>query len=260
MNASVSRCIALVCLLGWGCASLAHAHPALDSSLTAALNTVDSLRAAGAYEEAQDRLTTLREGHPANADVLWRLGWTMVDLGERRDDDDAREAIYREALDVAQSAVAADSMSADAHLVLGIAAGRVGLMSGTREKVEKSRTVKESVDRALALDSTLAAAYHVRARWHREVATLGFFSRAAVRIVYGGLPDASLEASVRDFRRSIELDERVIDHLELARTYLEMDDEAQAREHLQMALDTPNKDPDDPEHKRQAQELLDDLS
>ena len=258
MNAS--RFIALVCLIGLGFAGIAHAQPASDTSLTAALSQVDSLRTAGAYEEAQDRLTALREAHPTNADVLWRLGWTMVDIGERRDDDDERETIYRESLNVAQSAVEADSMNADAHLVLAIAAGRVGLMSGTREKVERSRTVKDHVDQAIALDSTLAAAYHVRARWHREVATLGFFSRAAVRIVYGGLPDASLEASVRDFQRSIELDERVIDHLELARTYLEMDEEAQAREHLQMALDTPNKDPDDPEHKRQARELLDDLS
>ena len=259
MNTSVSRLLAWVCVLGLGMAGIAQAQPVPDTSASTTLSQVDSLRAAGAYDAAQDQLAVLREEHPDDAEVLWRLGWTMVDLGEQIDDEDRREQIYREALTVAQSAVAADSMNADAHLVLGITAGRVALVSGTREKVEKSRTVKESVDRAIGLDSTTAAAYHVRARWNREVATLGFFSRAAVRVVYGGLPDASLEASVRDFQRSIELDERVIDHLELARTYLEMDDEAQARTHLQQALDTPNIDPDAPEHKRQARELLEDL-
>lgn len=252
--------VALLILLGGFSLAPAQAQPA--DSLQQVLEAVDQMRTDGAFQSALDRLQALHDQHPSNAEVLWRMGWTKVDIGEQvaETDEDRMERLYQEALRDAERAVAADSMNAHAHLVKAIAAGRVGLISGTREKVEHSRTVKEHVDRAIELDSTLAAAYHVRARWNHEVASLGFFSRNIVRIVYGGLPDASYEAAVRDFQRSIELDDRVIDHLELARTYIEMDRDDLARQHLQTALELPEKDPDDPQHKQAARDLLEELS
>ena len=231
-------------------------------SLQPALETVDEMRTSGEFESALDRLQTLSEENPDNAEVLWRLSRTKVDIGEQvaESNEDRMERLYQEALADANSAISADTSNANAHLSVAIAAGRVGLISGTREKVRQSRTVKEHVDRAIELDSSLAAAYHVRGRWNHEVASLGFFSRSIVKIVYGGLPDASYEAAVENFQKSIELDSRVIDHLEIARTYIEMDQEDKAREHLQTALNLPEKDPDDPQYKEEARELLDDIS
>lgn len=224
-----------------------------------ALGEVDRLRTNGEFRQALATLAGLRQKHPNSAEVLWRLARTKVDIGEQMKREDERERLYREALTNAEAAIAADSTNARAYLAAAIAAGRVGLMSGTREKVEMSRQVKQYVDRAIAINPDLPAAYHVRARWNYEVASLGFFSRTIVRAVYGGLPDASYEAAVENFQKSIELDERVVDHLELGRTYMAMDQEAKAREHLQRALEVPNKDPDDPEYKKEAQALLDEL-
>lgn len=224
-----------------------------------ALDEVDDLRMDGEFRQALATLSGLREEHPEHAGVLWRLSRTKVDLGEQASREEEQERLYREALADAEEAIAADSTNAQAYLAAAIAAGRVGLISGTREKVEMSRQVKEHVDRALELDPASPAAYHVRGRWHYEVASLGFFSRAVVRTVYGGLPDASYEAAVEDFQRSIELDDRVVDRLELGRTYLALDQEDRARAELQKALELPNKDPDDPDYKEDARSLLDEL-
>ncbi len=238
----------------------AAAQPA--DSLQQALQTSDELRTSGQFESAMERLQALNKVHPDNAEVLWRLARTKVDIGEQvaESNEDRMERLYQEALADANRATTVDSSNANAHLSVAIAAGRVGLISGTREKVRQSRTVKDHVDRAIELDSSLAAAYHVRGRWNHEVASLGFFSRSIVKIVYGGLPDASYEAAVENFQRSLELDERVIDHLEIARTYIEKDQEEEARQHLQTALDLPNQDPDDPQYKEEARELLEDIS
>lgn len=232
---------------------------AQSTPLNATLEEVDQWREAGDFRQAFATLSSLAEEHPNQPEVLWRLSRTKVDLGEQRTREDEREALYRDAFADAEAAISADSMSARAYLAGAIAAGRVGLLAGTREKVELSRTVKEYVDRAIALNPDLPAPYHVRARWHYEVASLGFFSRTVVRAVYGGLPDASYEAAVEDFERSIALDDRVVDRLELGRTYLAMDQEEKARAEFEKALALPNKDPDDPQYKEEARSLLDEL-
>jgi tetratricopeptide (TPR) repeat protein len=246
-------------LLGIGVLLLAPVAQAQSDGLSEALQEVDRLRTEGDFRQAFATLNGLMQDHANNPEVLWRLSRTKVDIGEQRNSEDVRKQFYREALTHAEAAIAADSMNARAYLAGAIAAGRVGLMSGTREKVELSRTVKEYVDRAIELNPDLPAPYHVRARWNYEVASLGFFSRAVVRAVYGGLPDASYEAAVDDFERSIALDDRVVDRLELGRTYLAMDQEDEARAQLEKALTLSNKDPDDPQYKEEARELLREL-
>ena len=230
-----------------------------DTSTVIDFTAVDSLRAQGAFRDAYGALSTLKGNHPGSAGVLWRRALVQVDMGEGSDSDRRRNSLYEQALTDAQAAVAADSTDPHAHLAVAVAEGRVALTAGTREKVRRSRAVKEHADRAIALDSTLASAYHVRARWNREVADLGFFSRTLVKAVYGGLPEASFEQAVRDFQTAIRLEDKVIHHLELGKTYVKMDREDDARTEFQTAIDMDPVDPDAPMHKDDARERLDDL-
>ena len=223
------------------------------------LATVDSLRQAGAFGAAQERLQALREKHPDQIPVLWRLVYNYADRGQASEDENARVQYYENALDVATAGLAADSSSARAHLAMAVAQGRAALNAGTRERIERSRAVKRHAERAIAIDSTLDGAYHTRGRWHREVDDLGFFQRAIVKTVYGGLPESSLDQAVHDFQRAIELDDRIFHHLELAKTYLQMDRPDAARRELQTVLDMEPREPFDPRYQEEARRLLDDL-
>lgn len=239
--------------------ALAQSGTSGSTSLDAALAEVDSLREAGAFRDAFGQLNTLRNEHPDHAGVLYRLAFTRVDIGEQADSDRQRETLYSEALDDAEAALQADTSSANAHLAMAIAQGRVALSAGTKEKIGRSRAVKQHADRAIEINPDLAAAYHVRARWNREVADLGFFSRAIVKTVYGGLPEASFEQAVEDFKTAIQKEDKIVHHLELARTYMKMDRESDARSELQKVLAMDASDPDDPMHKRDARKLLDEI-
>lgn len=227
----------------------------LEDSLEAA----DELREQRQFREALSQLSTLRNDHPENVDVLRRLAFVWADLGKAADDLQQRKNFYVKALSHAQDALSADSTSAWAHLAVAMAEGRVALNVGTQERVERSRAVKHHADRAIDLDSTLAGGYHVRGRWHREVASLGFFQRALLRTVYGGLPDASYEQAVRDFQRAIELEKRTFHHLELGKTYIQMGRTDAARRELKTCLQLSGSDPFAPEYKQEAQNLLDEL-
>lgn len=224
-----------------------------------ALAQIDSLREAGAFEEADSRLRTLRDQHDDKAGVLWRMSLTKVDLAKITAGRKAVKELYREALTLADAALAADTMNAHAHLAKAIAEGRIALDAGTKERVERSRAVKAHADRAIELDSTLDGAYHTRARWHREVADLGFLERTFVRAAYGGLPEASFEQAVQDFKRAIELHQERLHHLELAKTYLKMDQDENARDELMTVVDLPATEPFDEKYGNQAREILNDF-
>lgn len=237
----------------------AQSPDTMDASVQEALVTIDSLRQAGAFQAARERLEALRDEHPGRVEVLWRLAYTLSDFGKITEDEDRRATYYEEALEAAEAAVKSDSTNARAHLAMAVAEGRIALDAGTRERIQRSRAVKHHADRAIELDSTLAGAYHVRGRWHRKVDDLGFFKRVIVKTVYGGLPDASFEQSMRDFKRALELESGVHHHVELGKTYLKLDRPDAARDELRAALDLSSSDPLAPLYKKEARELLDDL-
>ena len=237
-----------------------EAPPSTEASHAEALSQIDSLRGAGAFEEAIVRLDSLRALRGDRVDVLWRLVFARIRVAtvesEGREETGPQAIRYERALDDARAALRVDSSRARAHLATAIAEGRLALSGGTQTRVERARAVRRHVDRALALDPTLAAAYHVRGRWHRRVSEVGRLKRALANVMYGGLPDASLEQSLTDFQQAIALDDRAYHHLELAKTYLKMGRKEPAREALHTVLIKMNEHPLDPLYKNEARRLL----
>lgn len=230
----------------------------LPKPLASSLATIDSLRTHRQFRPALRRLDSLAEAHPHRVAVHWRRALLCSDFGKQAEDDDTALTYHRRALDAAHTALATDSTNAWAHLVTALAQGRITLYVGRSERVRRSRSVKRHADRAIALDSTFAPAYHLRGRWHRQVADLNFFERALVKTFYGGLPDASYKQSVQNFERAIALESKPYNHLELGKTYLRMDRTESAREELQKALETSGS-PHDAEYKREARSLLSEM-
>lgn len=224
--------------------------------LQEALAVVDQLRADGEFRTVLSHLNRLQNTNPDHPEVLYRLAFAWADLGKAADSERRTVSFYKQSVSAAEAAVEAGPESAWAHLALAVAEGRVTMYVSSRERVERSRAVKEHAERAIALDSTLAGAYHVRGRWHQEAAELNFFQRAAVKVVYGGLPAASFEQAVADFQRALDLETRTFHHLELGKTYLKMGRTDDAREHLQAVLDVPPQDPFAAEYKKEAKQLL----
>ena len=259
VSASVLSLV-LAALLPFGAAGqhfdLSHVD---DEELVERLIEVDDLRAEGDFRNAFTKLGGLENDYPEHAEVLWRLSATIVNIAERQ--DQGRRSLFEQGLDAAKRAIEADDTNGLAHFSRAMAEGRLALDAGTREQIERSRAVKHHADRAIELDENneIDGAYHARGQWHREVASLGRVSRAVVRTVYGGLPDASFDEAVDDFLAAIDIDDRILHRIELARTYKMMDEPEKAREQLEILLDMPSEEPDDESHKSEAREMLDDL-
>jgi len=195
---------------------------------------------------------------PDSFPALWRLARVESELGEDAKGKEQQELIGSSVLH-ARAAVRVAPDSALGHEWLAVALGRKALKEGPKKKLALAREIKSEVDRALDLNPQSARSYHVRAIWNRELASLNFVERMAANTVLGGVPKgASLENAVHDLERAVELDPGNINHhLELGRTWLELDRKDDARRELERAIALPpGATARDPHYQEEARALI----
>lgn len=213
------------------------------------------------FDKALEFYLPAEKLQPANAELLVKISrqyaLRMNDLPKPAD----RIASGRTALAYAERAVAAAPAECDPHLSVAICLGKLTPLLGAREKVEASRKIKTSADKALKLDPKNDYAWHLLGRWHQSLANIGGATRALARVIYGGLPAASNEEAVKCFRQAIALNPRRLVHVvELGRTYAMMGRNAEAKKYLQLGLSMPDTEKDDPETKRRGRTSLKEIS
>lgn len=211
---------------------------------------LDNARALESYLQAE-------ELGAADPDTLTHIARQYALLMNDATSDDEQRRLGEKALDYSKRAVAASPNHAKSLLSVAICYGRLIRFQDTRTKVEYSRFVKEYAERALKLDPSDSYAWHVLGAWNYELAQMGAFSRAFVKVVYGGMPPASNEEAERLFRKAVALaPDRVSHHAELGRTLAALGKNNEARLELNKALALPSREKDDPESKKRAVDTL----
>lgn len=164
--------------------------------------------------EAADKLS------PNNASIIVRLSKQYSDLiAQTKTAGEAAKAAQT-SLDYAKRAVDLDPGSAKAHLALAVGYGRMTDFTDNKTKLIYSKHIKEEAEKSLAIDPTDDYTYHVLGRWNYGIASLSPVLKLMAKFIYGGLPSASMEDAANYFKKAIEIaPQRIIHHLELARTY-----------------------------------------
>lgn len=231
-----------------------------QQDISTLISRIDDLYNSGDYAGALGILRPALRENPANYDLLCRMAETLTDqtrIIAKTAKKDEVETRYEEAVTYARRAVEANNRDAEGWFQVGKALGRLALYRGGKEKVNMSKEVKEDFEKSLSFDRQHPGALHGLARWHREVANLSWILKTAAKIVYGGLPPASNEEAVRFFKEALTVEpETITHHLELGKTYLEMKEKELARTEFETVLRLPASDPDDPEWKEEAEQLL----
>ena len=194
---------------------------------------------------------------PNDPVLLQKIAQQLSDSTAVATNNDEKLRLATAALPFAQRAMALAPKNAVNVLSVAICYGKIALFSGTRAKIENSRLVKRYAEEALALDPNYDWAHHVLALWHTEVASLGFADRLVVRVVYGGLPDASFDQAIAHLRRAVALaPDQPSHHIELGFTYLAAGRPADARREWQLGLALPDRGIFDAGAKQRARDAL----
>ncbi|MDB6119262.1 MAG: hypothetical protein JWO08_3043 [Verrucomicrobiaceae bacterium] len=239
-------------------------------SLLIALPSIAGAESASSLIAQGDKLDSQQKTLPAlkvyleaekvdenNPDLLIKIakqyGESMTDIS----DVDAKRKAGETALGYSKRAAKLAPKMSDAHLAVAICYGRIADLVPVRMRVEYSRLILGSTQKAIDLDPRNDYAWHMMGRWNQAVATMGSLTKGIVSLVYGGLPNASLEKSKECFEKAIKIkNDRVSHHIELGRTLAFMGSKDEARKQIQTGLAMPNKERDDPETKDRGRETL----
>jgi hypothetical protein len=148
------------------------------------------------------------------------LARKYCDLMYLTNSTDVQKNLALRALACSFEAVKADSNNATAHACVAVCYAKNSLFADVSTKVNYTRLMKLEAEKTVALDPRQDIGYYLLARWNYGVANIGLVSRAVVKVVYGGLPKASNEEAIADYKKAIEISpERILNHAGLAAVY-----------------------------------------
>jgi FimV-like protein len=229
--------------------------------------TADRLYAQFKPKEAANELLKILRADPQNFEALIKLSRAYIDLGDMipestSDWKERRLKDYQTAEDYARRAIKANPNSTWGHFYLGASLGLTAVVSPVARQVELADEIRVALEKSLALDPNNGFAYHAYGVWHRKISEIGKMSRALASVLYGrSLPQGSMEKSVEYLKKAIALNPTVIvSRLELANTYIAMEDFQAARTMLSSIRNLPVQFSDDAKHKQRAQELLEEVA
>lgn len=243
----------------------ARAETAKASSPVVAPGTSieELLRQAQAAEDRFDSKTALTlfqradQLRPRDPTILQKISRQYSDLATDTADEQERIRLCTKGLSYAQQAAKLAPENAVNVLSVAICYGKLALWSDIRTRISYSKLVREYAERAIALNPNYDYAHHVLGRWHYEVATLGATKRWLVRLIYGGLPAASLDEAVNQLQRAVDLAPDFPAHrVELGFALRAQGKKNEARASFERALAMPIREKYDNEAFRRAREAL----
>jgi len=222
--------------------------------ITPPFQKVDELLTQGENQQAWEILQEHPEDSPYPAERLWRMARVQYEMGRLADKDVPKH--FKRAEKYARDAIAKNPNNSECYKWLAIALGAQSKYSDTKDQVRQSWEIKESIEKAIALNQDDDISYLVLSRWHYKVSALGGFARTFARVIYGGVPKASLEKSEELTLHAIKLHDRVAHRYNLAKIYNRMDREAEMLEQYRRALLLPVTFPEELKEKDKARKKL----
>jgi len=221
----------------------------------------DEFAGAFQFERALEEYVKAYKADTSDCHALWKIAEVYVDLGEETEENERVQYFYT-AEKWARKTVSVCPDKANGHFFIAVSSGKLALYEGGKRKVNRSKEVKAEAEKTLTLEPDHHGAFHILGRWHREIANLNWFLKAAAKIIYGGVPaGASNEAAVMNFKKAIEIiPEWINHHKQLGLTYMEIGEWQLAKKEFETVLGLPILDHDDEYHKRVAKKMLEKMN
>ncbi len=207
-------------------------------------------------EAAFSKYQELLKISPTNIVALCKSSELCSSIGHRQVKKEDKISYFKAARKYAEIALRLNANNADANFAMAVSMGRMALISSGRQKIEAVNDIKKYAELAIKNDPRNYKAYHVLARWHYEVSNLNSIERTAARILYGGLPSASLSTAIQYYEKSKLLNPTfILNYLELAKAYNRNKQRDKALLELAALQNIANATPDDQRAKDEAKKL-----
>lgn len=210
----------------------------------------------GAFQKFKEVLKL----HPTHVYSLSKCSELCSRIGQReKTNTKLRDDYYIAAKIYAETALKIDANNSDANCAMAIALGKSSMSKSGKEKITTAKEIKRYLDASLKTNPQNFKAWHILGRWHYEISKLNFLERSIAKVLYGGVPVATLAQSIYAFERSRSITPLfLLNYYEMARAYKEHNNKDKAIACLKEMLTLPNQTEDDPLIKEKGRNLLKD--
>ena len=223
----------------------------------ASIKEADKLEAIPNEKGALLKFKEALKFQPTSLYALAKCSELYCRVGGREKNTKVRDEYYATAQVYAKTALKLYPNSDEANVAMAFSIAKSLMLKSGREKITAVKELKSYGDKAVSENSRNFKAWHVLGKWNYEVSNLSGIERAAVKIIYGGLPSASLNNSIMYYEKAKTLAPYfTLNYLELAKAYHKNDADTKALSLLNYLLTIKNQTEDDPRIKAEAQTLI----
>lgn len=225
----------------------------VDALMKEAEKNERDLKEADALGKYKDILAV----QPENVKALWKSAELTGRIGNRLKDEKQRASQFEIAKTYALAALKADHNDADANAAIAGAAMRFVDVTGGKERARNLRDMKNYADSALLINANHAKALYILGKWNFEMTEMNVADKAAVKVLFGGMPKASLDDAIINFEKARAADPFLaVDYLDLAKAYVKFHRSDKAIEVLNKMVKLPPRTEDDQALKAEGKSLL----
>ena len=245
----------------WICLILILPIKAVTQDVAMLLREAERLETGFREADALQKYMEVLRIQPTNLAALCKGSDLCSRVGHRQTDKSKKSDFFHQAKSYAEAALRINPYSPEANFVMAVAMGRMAMLTAGKEKIQYVNDIRKYAETTLKYDPNNFKALHVLGKWHYEVSNLNGFERTMARIMFGGLPKASLQDAIAYYERSKLLAPWFsLNYLELAKAYRRNHDNKKAIDMLVRLQTVPNKIEDDTRIKKEGKELLAELS
>lgn len=198
--------------------------------------------------EALEKYKLVLSTDPVNIIALIRAAELSVLLaGVNEKDSKSKQLFLSSAGAYASRAYGVNAKNADAAYVMALTQAKLSEIQPDNKKlIECVRNSKIYADEALAINPGHAKANFTIGKWHIEMANLNFVKKAAVKLMYGGLPEGNIDSAILFLEKARMLDPYFVNtYLELAKIYDQLHKPTKVIEVLTKMVKLPTRKTED---------------
>jgi len=198
--------------------------------------------------EALEKYKLVLSQEPANINALVKAAELSTMLaGFNEKDTKSKQLFLSSAGAYALRAYSANPKNAEAAYVMALTQAKLAdIQPDNKKLIECVRNSKIYADQALAINPMHAKANFTVGKWHMEMANLNFVKKAAVKVMYGGLPEGSMDSAIVFLEKARAQDPYFVNtYLELAKIYDQLHQPTKVIEVLTKMVKLPTRKTED---------------
>jgi len=234
---------------------------AFSQDLSLQVKEAENLEKQFKEDLAYEKYRSLSVSDPSNIKFQVKAALLAMSNAGRQKDKNQKKMYTEMAKTHAEKALALNANNADANYAMAVVSGGMTeVVDENKKKIEYVKAIKTYADKALSIDPNHAKANHVLGKWNYEVSELNWIKKAAVKAIFGGMPDASLESAIAHMEKCRALDQYyMLNYTDLAKAYQAANKPEKELEVLNKLIKLPILTADDAGLKEQAKKRLQEI-